>query len=135
MLALNMPVPEKLALIWFTQACLGLARMHELKNAHRDIKPANILIVAENFGGVAKIGDFGSVKKMNFFDKQTFLVGTPLYFAPEKGGIHHDEKIDVWSLGIVLYELLTFGEHPIDFDFEGADLYDYMTKLPHLKLK
>jgi len=122
MLALNMPVPEKLMLIWFAQICLGLARMHELKNAHRDIKPDNILIVGDSFGGVAKIGDFGSVKKINFFDNQTFFVGTPKYFAPEKVDSNHNEKIDIWSLGIVLYELLTFGEHPIDYELEGANL-------------
>ncbi|TNV81230.1 hypothetical protein FGO68_gene7167 [Halteria grandinella] len=135
MLALNRPVPERLALIWFTEACLGIARMHELHNAHRDIKPGNILLVGDRSGGIATIADFGSVKKIDFFDKQTPFVGTPQYYAPEKLNGNYDEKIDVWSLGIVLYEMLTFGDHPIEYEFEGAHVLDYMAKFPKLKFK
>jgi len=52
--------------------------MHELNHAHRDIKPANILIVGEMNGcGLAKLGDFGTAKKIDSDDKQTFNVGTP----------------------------------------------------------
>ena len=66
---------------------------------------------------MVKIGDFGSVKKLNNYEEHTANVGTGLYFAPEKLDAYYDEKVDVWAMGIVLYEIVTQGEHPIDFDF------------------
>lgn len=104
--------------------------------SHRDIKPENILIVGDMVGGIAKIADFGSLKEINYFeDNQTFLVGTPLYFAPEKKSKSYTEKVDVWSMGIILFEMLNGRGHPIDYDFKSGNLLDYLTKLPDLPIK
>lgn len=91
--------------------------MHERSIAHRDVKPENILLVCEKYGGVAKIADFGSNKKVLSDERQTIVVGTPYYYAPERATSTYDEKVDVWSLGVVLYEMLTGGDHPVEFDF------------------
>lgn len=61
------PISEKIAMTWFTQACLGLAYMHSQGKTHRDVKPGNILIVG-GMPGVAKIGDFGSIKEIDVND-------------------------------------------------------------------
>ncbi|TNV81420.1 hypothetical protein FGO68_gene16484 [Halteria grandinella] len=129
------PIPEELALAWFAQVCLGLARMHQEKQAHRDVKPDNILIVKDKFGEVAKLGDFGSVKEISSFDIQTLLVGTPLYFAPERADRDYTEKVDVYSMGIVLYQMLNGGGHPINYDFNKGDIFNYMHELQYLPLK
>lgn len=132
---LKKPIPEKLALMWFAEACLGLARMHEKRIAHRDLKPENILLTCGRHGGVAKIADFGCQKYIREDERQTYQIGTGQYFAPEKIKKNYDMKVDVWSMGIVLYEMLTGGEHPVEFDFEKYSLLEYMMELPHLKLK
>lgn len=84
---------------------LGLNYMHLQQVTHRDMKPENILLVSqdeENFD--IKIADLGFAQK---FDKETGLdlvLGTPLYMAPEL--VKHEkynEKVDVWSLGIITY--------------------------------
>lgn len=84
MQALKYDIPEKVALNWFTHVCLGLAQMHKRGLAHRDIKPDNILIVGEVAGGIAKLGDFGTVRIIGYTTKLTYQVGTARYFAPEK---------------------------------------------------
>ena len=135
MATMSNDIPEMLALNWFTHACLGLAQMHSLGLVHRDIKPENILIVGENAGGIAKLGDFGTVRNVNLASHLTYKVGTPLYFAPEKKLSQYSWEVDVWSMGILLYEMLSGGEHPIDYDFEKGNLDEYMELLPSLKLK
>lgn len=86
---------------------------------HRDIKPENLLI----FDGVTKLADFGSSNLKHKVMKET-MCGTPEYLAPEmilKNG--HDEKIDVWCVGILFYELL-FGCTPFSQNLVGLDLED-----------
>ena len=94
---------------------LGLNYMHLQNITHRDIKPENILLVSEdptNFD--IKIADLGFACE---FDRNTGLdlvLGTPLYMAPEL--VNHQkysEKVDVWSLGIITYQLLS-GKTPFD---------------------
>lgn len=128
-------IPEKIALTWFTQACLGLMHMHDKGKAHRDLKPENILIVGEICGGMAKIGDFGSVKDIFLDDNQTIGVGTLMYFAPEKLSSSHTEKVDLWSMGIILYEMLTGNRYPFEYDYQKGNLLDYVQNLKNLKLK
>lgn len=74
---------------------------------HRDIKPENILC----FGEGVKLGDFGSSNQKDYIQKGT-MCGTPEYLSPEmikKDG--HNEKLDIWSLGVLAYELY-FGKTP-----------------------
>lgn len=76
---------------------------------HRDIKPENILV----FGDVLKLADFGSCNIKDKLMKET-VCGTPEYLAPEMlNNQGHDEKIDIWCIGILLYELLT-GQTPFN---------------------
>jgi serine/threonine-protein kinase len=100
------------------QAAMGLAKAHELHTVHRDIKPANIYLTKRESGElVVKILDFGIAKvKMEKFSETSAgltrdgsMLGTPLYMSPEqaKGAPNIDVRSDVWSLGIVLYELLS----------------------------
>ncbi|TNV80564.1 hypothetical protein FGO68_gene12790 [Halteria grandinella] len=132
--ALKKPISENQALLWFTEVILALARMEQFKYFHRDMKPDNILIFGEAFGGVAKVGDFGSTNKIDSTN-MTLCVGTFCYLAPEKATKKYDEKSDVWSMAITLFEMITGGGHPIQFDFEERTLFEYMSELPHLPLK
>ncbi len=108
-----------------TPICEVLSEAHEIGMAHRDIKPQNIFLHQARQGEVVKVLDFGIAKLVDhaaFEDKATIdgLVGTPTYMAPERfSGGDCDYNIDVYSLGIMLYEML-IGRPP--FDSEG-DLF------------
>jgi serine/threonine protein kinase len=94
------------------QICLGLEHAHAKGIVHRDIKPGNILIA--HYGRV-KITDFGLAKLAQSTTQQTAadsLLGTPLYMSPEQAyGESVDARSDIFSLGTMLYEMLT-GEQP-----------------------
>ncbi|KDO34359.1 NEK/NEK1 protein kinase [Saprolegnia parasitica CBS 223.65] len=99
-------LPEEAILDLFVQICLALKHVHDRKILHRDIKPENIFLMASN---VVKLGDFGVAKVLSntlaCADTQT---GTPYYTSPEICvGKRYNHKTDVWSLGCVLYELVT----------------------------
>ena len=82
---------------------------------HRDIKPENLLF----FDGILKLADFGSSNRKNKIMKET-MCGTPEYLAPEmvlKQG--HDEKLDVWAVGVLYYELI-FGITPFSTDLRDV---------------
>ena len=107
----------------FIQICHAVQHAHEKGILHRDIKPTNILVADINGQPVPKVIDFGVAKALNAssLEDLTLLtqadqaVGTPIYMSPEQiqGGRELDARSDVYSLGMVLYELLT-GSLPFD---------------------
>ncbi len=110
------PVPAGLVAQLMSQAARGLQAAAEHGIVHRDIKPQNLLLSPE---GVVKIADFGIAKVLG--EQSLTLagqsVGTPAYCSPEQGrGQPVDHRSDLYSLGVVLYELLT-GSKP----FSGSD--------------
>lgn len=102
---------------------------------HRDVKPQNILIVGDNAGGIAKLADFGTAKDFKQTLAMTVVVGTTIYFAPEKITEKHKSKVDVWSMGILLFEMLSGGDHPFLKDIGITDPYKYLYLLPTLEMK
>jgi serine/threonine protein kinase len=101
----NKLINEKIIWLIFIQCCYGIEYLHEYNIIHRDLKPANILL---NDQSSILLADFGISKiienKMNSFT----LIGTPYYISPEMyKDINYDKKIDIWSIGCILYELTT----------------------------
>jgi len=95
---------EKRVLHWALSSGFALGYLHDRKVLHRDIKTANILLTAEN---EVKLADFGVARKMdNTLDNANTQCGTPFYLSPELAKAQpYDYKSDIWSLGVVLYEL------------------------------
>jgi eukaryotic-like serine/threonine-protein kinase len=107
---------------WIAQVAMGLGFAHENDIVHRDVKPSNIMIVR---GGLAKITDFG-IARMPASAVKTMtglILGSPRYMSPEQViGRNLDHRTDIFSLGVVLYELLT-GVPPFDGDNVNAIMY------------
>ena len=105
----------KLALEIATQVAAGLAAVHKQKLVHRDIKPSNIMVNFEDEGAVtAKIIDLGLAKAVNEAGSQTAIsipggfAGTPEFASPEQfAGVGVDIRSDLYSLGVVLWEMVT----------------------------
>lgn len=91
----------------FVQCCLALKHLHDRKIIHRDIKPENVFLMKSN---VVKLGDFGVATVLsNTLACAETMTGTPYYTSPEIClGRRYNSKTDIWSLGCVLYELVTF---------------------------
>ncbi len=107
----------------------GLVYLHERGIVHRDLKPENIFYE----DGFVKIGDYGLSKFINASHQsgQTISVGTVHYMAPEIGSGNYHKGIDIYALGVILYELLT-GDVPFKGDSFGEILMRHLTTEPDL---
>ena len=103
----NVFFPEKQIINWLIQICLALKYIHGMNVIHRDIKPSNIFLTKN---GIIKIGDFGISKILSKNHKKTKThIGTPNYMAPEViESEKYDFNVDIWSLGVTFFELITF---------------------------
>ena len=111
------------------QAAIGLSKAHEKGIVHRDIKPANLFITHD---GIVKILDFGLAKLAGqvSFTRSDARLGTTAYMSPEQAkGDEVDFRTDIWSLGVVLYEMLT-GQLPFKGEYEQAVLYSIVHEMP-----
>lgn len=103
-------VEESTAAKIFAQVCQGVKYLHDNGIIHRDLKPENILLTSDL---TVKIADFGWAAKTRAGTRSTFC-GTPCMLAPEMvAGKAYDKGVDVWAVGVLLYELLT-GSSPFD---------------------
>jgi NIMA (never in mitosis gene a)-related kinase len=100
-------IPEENIIEWMLQLVSALSHIHSLKIIHRDIKPANIFVSIE---GSLKLGDFGISKALSATnDVALTQIGTPYFMSPEVcNNEPYSNKCDIWALGCVFYELISF---------------------------
>src|SRR5439155_26985666 len=117
----QLPLRKRLEL--FIQVCRAVQHAHQKGIIHRDLKPSNILVTEQEGMAVPKVIDFGIAKAIEEgldehggLTSMNQFLGTPAYMSPEQvqfGGRDIDTRSDIYSLGVILYELLT-GQPPFD---------------------
>ena len=134
--AASMGTRERLRL--FVLVCRAVQHAHQKGIVHRDLKPSNVLVTLHDGEPVPKVIDFGIAKATNqeLTEKTVFtqfhqFIGTPEYMSPEQAemsGLDIDTRSDVYSLGVLLYELLT-GTTPVDADRLRQAGYEEMLRI------
>ncbi|WP_442512003.1 protein kinase domain-containing protein [Novipirellula sp. SH528] len=122
----------------FTDVCSAVQHAHQKGVIHRDIKPSNVMVTLHDDKPVVKVIDFGVAKAIgqSLTDKTIYtrffsMIGTPLYMSPEQAemsGLDVDTRSDIYSLGVMLYELLT-GTTPFDRERLDSAGYDEMRRI------
>src|SRR5207253_6110575 len=122
----------------FVPICQAVQHAHHKGIIHRDLKPSNVLVTVHDTKPVVKVIDFGVAKALGqeLTDKTLFtgfaqMVGTPLYMSPEQAGqsgLDVDTRSDIYSLGVLLYELLT-GMTPFDRERFKRAAYDEIRRI------
>lgn len=116
-------LPEKICQTFLQQLGSALAFLRSQNIAHMDLKPQNILI--SNGNRALKLADFGFAQYFGSGETRSAIRGSPLYMAPEMAlSKKYDAKVDLWSVGVILYECL-FGKAP----YKSATLEELMTKI------
>lgn len=116
---------------WFTAIASGVAYLHEKGIVHRDLKPGNIF--CDEHSRVVKIGDYGLSKFISSTRQsgQTEAVGTFHYMAPEIGNGIYGKEIDIYALGVLMFEMLT-GMVPFDGESAQEIIMKHLTSAPDL---
>jgi serine/threonine protein kinase/tetratricopeptide (TPR) repeat protein len=132
----RLPVRARLEL--FVSVCQAVQHAHQKGIIHRDLKPSNVLVTGRDTTPVVKVIDFGVAKALGqeLTDKTLFtgfaqMIGTPLYMSPEQAGesgLDADTRSDIYSLGVLLYELLT-GTTPFARERFKAVGYDEIRRI------
>ena len=131
-------LPPRRRLELFITVCHAVQHAHQKGIIHRDLKPSNVLITQHDTTPVVKIIDFGVAKALGqvLTDKTLFtgfaqMLGTPLYMSPEQAGqsgLDVDTRSDIYSLGVLLYELLT-GTTPFDSERFKTATFDEIRRI------
>ena len=122
----------------FVNVCQAVQHAHQKGVIHRDLKPSNVLVTEHDGTPVPKVIDFGVAKAINqqltektLFTRFQQMVGTPMYMSPEQAdlsGLDVDTRTDIYSLGVLLYELLT-GTTPFDKQRFSEVAYDEIRRV------
>ncbi|WP_461506675.1 serine/threonine-protein kinase [Rhodopirellula baltica] len=120
---------ESQARHWFAGAAAGVAHLHSAGLVHRDIKPGNLF----DDNGIVKVGDYGLSKFISASHRSghTESIGTFHYMAPEIGRGQYGREIDLYALGVILFEMLT-GELPFDGETPQEIIVKHLTDSPDL---
>jgi hypothetical protein len=122
-------LPHELIHQWFPALGRAVGYLHDHGIVHRDLKPANIFLEH----GILKVGDYGLSKSMSASHRsaQTQSVGTVHYMAPEVASGNYNKSVDIYALGVMLYEMLT-GAPPFDGESAQEVMMKHLMALPDL---